>query len=222
LINERGAWFEVLTEESSEMTTITLGLPKGRFLPNSLRVLQSMSAEIADHARRLAWLVRIRDVSLTVKLLKPPDIANLLATGEVDFGVLPDEWIREHHAAPVEMLDLGWCTSRIVLAGDPRHFDRACRDRLRIATSYPNFAAECLRPLVDDLVIRHVHGSAEAFVPDLCDCVFDCVETGATLQENGLTVLRTFLQSSVRLFAASAAVASRYSKHILMHFHECA
>lgn len=204
------------------MTTISLGLPKGRFLPNSLQVLQSMSAEIADHARRLAWLLRVDDVELTVKLLKAPDIANLLGTGELDFGVLPDEWAREQHAALVEVLDLGWCTSRIVLAGDPGHFDRVCRKRLRIATSYPNFAAECLRPLTGDLVIRHVHGSAEAFVPDLCDCVFDCVETGATLQENGLTVLRTFLQSSVRLFAASAPVASRHADHIRMHFKECA
>ena len=118
----------VLTEESLEMTQISLALPKGRFLPNSLRVLESMSAEIADHARRLAWVVHVRDFSLTVKLLKAPDIANLLAAGEVDFGVLPDEWVREHHAEPpVELLDLRWCTSRIVLAGEPDHFDLASR-----------------------------------------------------------------------------------------------
>lgn len=180
-------------------------------------MLRSMAASPLD-TRRLSWCVHLENLAVTVKLMKPPDIALLLAAGDIDFGVLPDEWVREHHAAAVAIRDLRWCSSRIVLAGDPKNFAKISRARPRIATSYPKLADECLRPVLNDFFVRHVHGSAEAFVPEWCDGVFDCVETGSTLQANGLTVLRTFLHSSVRLFAASSAVACAHSRNILTHF----
>lgn len=198
----------------NKMPEISLALPKGRFEPNSQRVLRSLVPHTVAEPRRCAWDVQWKGFTVHIKLLKVQDIAALLASNELDFGVANDEWIRENHASAVELMDLGWCTSRIVLAGASKHFADLPAEPLKVATSFPQLAEECLRTIMDNFVIRHVHGSVEAFVPGMCDGVFDCVETGETLRANGLTIIKSFIDSSVRLYAAPQTDMPEFEHHI--------
>jgi ATP phosphoribosyltransferase len=190
-----------------ENRPLSLALPKGRFQPQSQQLLLQWMPDAFNNPRRCSWTTMRNDTLVKIKLLKSQDIAALLATQEIDAGVLPDEWVLEKEAPAVPLLDLRWCLSRIVFAGDPSLRMGFGAKLMRVATSYPNLAARCLRDIGHPVEIRYIHGSAECFVPDMCDAIFDCVETGATLRAHGLEILKTYLESSVRLYAASNAKA---------------
>ncbi len=189
-----------------EKHPLRLALPKGRFQPQSQQILLQLVPDALDNPRRCSWTTMRNDTLLKIKLLKSQDIAALLATGEIDAGVLPDEWVQEKQAPAIPLLDLRWCLSRIVFAGPSVRTGFGSKP-IRVATSYPNLAGRCLRDIGQPVEIRHIQGSAESFVPDMSDAVFDCVETGATLRAHGLQILKTYLESSVRLYAASIAKA---------------
>jgi len=77
---------------------------------------------------------------------------------------------------------------------------------LRVATKYPRLTARAFarRGVPVDLV--RLSGSVElAAVADLADAIVDLVETGRTLEENGLVVVEELLQVSARLVVNRAS-----------------
>lgn len=200
-----------------------VGLPKGRFLTASVSVLTGLGADEAKVRQRYTWQVQANHLNLCFKLLKTQDIPHLLAANVLQFGVTSDEWVAEWRAPLVELLDLRWCTTTIVLASavDADQRPRPAPTGVtgpRVATSYPNLAERYLRQKHPDMRVRKVVGSAEAFVPDFCDAIVDCVETGGTLAANGLMVRNVLFTSSVRLFAAPAKEWREYADDMIELF----
>lgn len=189
----------------------------------SALVLSDLGADVAEADQRYTWKLQANHLDLCFKLLKTQDIPTLLSANMLQFGVTSDEWVVESRAQLIELLDLRWCVTNIVLA-DAVGRDRGPRSGmdiasdLRIATSYPNVTERYLREKYPDLRIHKVVGSAEAFVPDFCDAIVDCVETGRTLQANGLKVRNVLFTSSVRLFAAPANEWKEYADDIIELF----
>ena len=81
---------------------------------------------------------------------------------------------------------------------------------LRVATKYPRVAKEhFLRGGVSAEIVP-LAGSVElAAALGLADAIVDVVETGRTLDENGLVVLEEIAECSARLIVNRAAAKSR-------------
>ena len=113
-------------------------------------------------------------------------------------------------------LDLGFGACRLCLAA-PRDSAVARGWRsgdsgaekgrsLRVATKYPRLTARAFGRRGIPLDVVRLSGSVElAAVADLADAIVDLVETGRTLEENGLVVLEDLLQVSARLVVNRAS-----------------
>ena len=201
------------------MKRLCIGLPKGRFIQCSSAVLKNLGVDLEQAPRRCSWVVELDDINLCIKLLKVQDIPEFVYKGDLDFGITSDEWVYERGVSLKPLLDLQWCQTQVVLAMPASHRSKE-RDELfskplRIATPYPNLAKRYLSDLMPAVKIQHVSGSSEAFVPDICDGIVDCIETGTTLSENNLVVWKQLIDSSVRLFVCPGKEEVPYVNQIV-------
>jgi len=110
--------------------------------------------------------------------------------------------------------DLKLCGgSRFCVAGPPENlaFYNKCKlsdeKILTVATQHPNIAAQYFksRGIVADVVA--ISGSSELMPKHGgVDVIFDIVETGRALQENGLIVFEEALEIQTRLLVSKAAL----------------
>jgi ATP phosphoribosyltransferase len=118
-------------------------------------------------------------------LLKPDDVPTYVEYGAADLGVCGRDVLLERPSDIYQPLDLGVGRCRMVVAGV---VGRAAPTGVpRVATKYPRCAAEhfARRGVQADVV--YVGGSVElAPLVGLADLIVDLVETGATLEQNGL------------------------------------
>ena len=203
---------------------LTIALPKGRL---QKKVLERFAAagvvpeEEPGSSRRLI-VPAVANPAIPsgarFVLLKDGDVPLYVERGTADLGVCGLDQLLESGADLLSPVDLGFGKCRLSLAGpklgaagmaDPfaALADTAAPGRsLRIATKYPRLAARAFarRGVPVDLV--RLSGSVElAAVAGLADAIVDLVETGRTLQENGLEVLADLLQVSARLVVNRAS-----------------
>lgn len=82
--------------------------------------------------------------------------------------------------------------------------------RKTVATKYPKVAGEYLRSMGMDVDIIKIEGSVElAPLLGLADGIVDIVETGSTLKENGLEVVREIFPISARVIVNMASMKLR-------------
>jgi ATP phosphoribosyltransferase len=200
-----------------------LGLPKGRFMSQSMAVARSLGVLRDQHpARRASFDTTFSNWRVAVKLLKIQDIAALLREGQLDFGVCSDEWMNEACVSLPELVDLKWCLTKVVYAAPRSRIPTAGAGAVRVATPYPNLARSFFAKRGMAYHIQPVMGCPEALVPELCDVVIDCVETGRSLEDNELVAQETILVSSIRLYAqrrhertpVAAGLAALLSSHV--------
>jgi ATP phosphoribosyltransferase len=187
------------------VTALTLALPKGRVLkavaPLLARAGADASALLADDRS----LVReAAALGLRFLLLKPDDVPTYVEYGAADLGVCGRDVLLERSCELYQPLDLGIGRCRMVVAGV---VGRPPPDGVpRVATKYPRIAAEhfARRGVQADVVF--VQGSVElAPLVGLADLIVDLVETGATLEQNGLEVVEEVAPISSVLVANRAA-----------------
>jgi ATP phosphoribosyltransferase len=178
-----------------------IGLPKGRFEAVSRGILAALG--VVDPT---APTLRFRCGPDDVLLLKAKDIPGLVAAGVLDAGVAPSEWVAELGAGCAVHGRVPGYQARIALL-EPRT-GRPPGDRgVRVATEFPALARRHLP--ARDLTIIEVHGSTEAFAPDLAHAVVDCVETGMTAARHGLREVRTLQECCLQVVSADPARTPR-------------
>jgi ATP phosphoribosyltransferase len=184
---------------------LTLALPKGRVLkavaPLLARAGADANALLADDRS----LVREAPaLGLRFLLLKPDDVPTYVEYGAADLGVCGRDVLLERACELYQPLDLGIGRCRMVVAGV---VGRPPPDGVpRVATKYPRIASEhfARRGVQADVVF--VQGSVElAPLVGLADLIVDLVETGATLEQNGLEVMEEVASISSVLVANRAA-----------------
>jgi ATP phosphoribosyltransferase len=180
---------------------VRVGLPKGRLLPVSVRVLEQL---------RLTWdssqSYRIPSADITVWLLKMCDIPKLVASGGLDVGLAPTEWVEESGEGCERLADADGYPVRVSILGTPEWQGRLDETRpLRVATEYPNLARRHLAHRAPRLTVVEIHGSAEAYPPELADIVVDSVETGATAERHGLVEVERLFDCGIHVIARPQA-----------------
>ncbi len=188
------------------MTDLTIAIAKGRLQAETLDLLASAGLGFSSEtlsSRRLA----IEDESGRYRLIfvKPADVPVYVEHGIADCGIVGRDILLEYDADLLQPLSLNIGVCRIVVAAknDVRLNQLGM---LRVATKYPRIAARHFgeRGVAVDMI--ELSGSVElAAVLGLADCIVDLVETGKTLEENGLSIVEMITESAARLVVNRAS-----------------
>lgn len=175
---------------------LRVGLPKGRLVAQSRALASRLGVDL--HSRRYSGTANGFDI----RLVKMRDIPQLLTDGILDAGVAPDEWVAEAGDRSHRVQRLCWYHAKICVIGRAGHRGGGTPT---VATEYPLLAAAHFAACGIDVSIRTIHGSAEAYVPDLADFIVDCVETGETIVANSLRILDEIMACDVHVVVRPAA-----------------
>lgn len=124
--------------------------------------------------------------------------------GAADIGVAGKDILLEYEPEVYELLDLELGKCRMAVAAKSTFRDNTERT-LKVATKFPNIARTYYERESRDIDIIKLNGSIEiAPILGLSDVIVDIVETGKTLKENNLEVVKTIVPISARLIANKA------------------
>lgn len=185
---------------------LTIAIAKGRMQQDALALLARAGVRVGAEAlasRRLA--VEDESGGFRFVFVKPSDVPVYVEHGIADCGVVGRDVLLESEADVLQPLDLRINRCRIAVAA--REGVREDRPGvLHVATKYPRFAAAHFGARGVPVEIIELSGSVElAPVLGLSDCIVDLVETGRTLEENGLRVVETITESTGRLVVNRAS-----------------
>jgi ATP phosphoribosyltransferase len=194
------------------MASLTVALPKGRILAETLPVLARAGIEPAEDpetSRRLIIGSSRPDVRFVV--VRPSDVPTYVEYGAADLGVAGKDVLLEHGGEglyqPID-LRIGRCA--LVVAA-PRAFDYAAAvkrgARLKVATKYVTVAREHFAAKGMHVDLIRLYGSMElAPLVGLADAIVDLVSSGNTLKANDLVAVEHILAISARLIVNPASL----------------
>lgn len=196
------------------MEPLVIALPKGRMQDEVLDLFAGAGYGISEQelaSRRL--IISDTTGQLRFVLAKPTDVPTFVEYGAADLGVVGEDVLRESGRDVYEPLALGLAKCRLVLAGPP---EARCRHlhlepNIRIATKYPALALDHFARRGITVEIIPMNGSIElAPAVGLADLIVDLVQSGRTLQENGLVVLQEVMTSEAMLIVNRASHKLRF------------
>ena len=186
--------------------TLKLALPRGALFQGALDLLDKIGLDTA--APRGDSRALVFDAGeLVLVTMRPSDVPTYVEAGAADLGITgKDVLMEQHDRAVYELLDLGFGSCRMVLAGrrgDPSLGESERRlGAMRIATKYPRVAERFFDEIGHEAEIVEVKGSVElAPLVGLADGIVDLVDTGRTLAENELEVRQEIAVCTARLVA---------------------
>lgn len=188
--------------------SLTLALSKGKLLSGTEELFRRAALSFPEgEGRRL--IVEVGEFRFL--FVKDRDVPVYVEHGVADCGVAGRDVLLESECEVYEPLDLGFGRCRLVvacLAGQRPEPKGA--SALRVATKYPRVARAHFLERGVSAEIVSLAGSVE-IAPGLglADCILDVVETGRTLEDNGLRVVEDVAKSTARLIVNRASYHSR-------------
>ena len=196
---------------------LTIALSKGRIFDETLPLLAAAGIEPAEdpeQSRKLIIGTNHADIRLVI--VRASDVPTYVRYGAADFGIAGRDVLIENGGEGLyQPLDLQIAKCRMMVAV-PQGFDYAAASqpgcRLRIATKYPDIAAEHFAAKGVHVDIIKLYGSMElAPLVGLSDAIVDLVSTGNTLKANGLEAVEHVVDISSRLVVNKAALKTKHA-----------
>lgn len=183
---------------------ITVALAKGRLAELSIDIFQRMGYDCAEVKSKTTRKLIFTDEKNKTKfiLVKASDVPTYVEYGAADIGIVGKDTLLESNKNLYEVLDLGFGACKMAVAGPPSARESLKGSNImRVASKYPNIAREYFHKVKGQTVeIIKLNGSVELGpLVGLSDVIVDIVESGKTLQENGLEVLEDICRLSARL-----------------------
>lgn len=179
---------------------LKVAMPKGRINKSAIRLFQQAGFSIPDDlegSRKL--IIQVPEAGMEFIMAKPVDVATYVEYGAADIGIVGKDVLMEDNRDVYELLDLGIARCRMSVIGLPGY---KLELHPRVATKYPNVASQFFREQGQQVEVIKLNGSIElAPLIGLADRIVDMVETGRTLEENGLVELETIFPITSRLIA---------------------
>jgi len=188
------------------VTELTIAIAKGRLQAETFDLLTTAGLGFSSEtlsSRRLA--VEDESGSYCLIFVKPSDVPVYVERGIADCGIVGRDVLLESDSDLLQPLSLNIGVCRIVVAAKN---DTPLNElgMLRVATKYPRIAAQHFGARGVAVDIIKLSGSVElAPVLGLADCIVDLVETGKTLEENGLSTIEVITDSAARLVVNRAS-----------------
>ena len=192
---------------------ISVALPKGRLGESVYEMFERAGygcPSIREKNRKLIF--ENAEAGVSYFWVKPSDVAIYVERGAADVGVAGFDILAEYSPDVYELLDLGVGRCRMCVAGPKEFRDEPSRP-LRVATKFVNIAGDYYASRSREIDVIKLNGSIElAPLLGLSDVIVDIVESGKTLQENGLVPLETIMPISARLIANKAGYKFRHGE----------
>ncbi len=196
---------------------IAIALPKGRLLPEAIKLFEATGIEGLEglmESRRLLC----EDVTGAYRfmVLRPADIPTYVEYGATDMGVVGKDILLEEERDVYEPLDLKFGACRLVVA-QPKNLQQRWSpggfSSVRVATKYPKLAERYFSQHGVQVEIIRLSGSIElAPLVGLCERIVDLVDTGRTLQENDLEEVEEIATATARLIVNRAALKTKHQQ----------
>ncbi|WP_148206848.1 ATP phosphoribosyltransferase [Natranaerobius thermophilus] len=182
---------------------LTIALPKGRILDESVKLLEQAGIacdQVNENGRKLIFTDQ--EQSLSFILGKPMDVPTYVEHGAADIGIVGKDVIEEVKGEYYELLDMkmGYC--KMVLAREKSNETFDINSVNAVATKYPQITQEYFQEFGRQVKIIKLNGSVElAPLIGLSDTIADLVSTGKTLKENNLEEVSSIMDITTRLIA---------------------
>lgn len=193
-------------DDQETLAVVNVALPKGRMGESVYQMFVDAGlcqADLLDESRKLVFYDEASRMRFF--LVKPSDVAAYVEHGAADLGVVGRDILLETAADVIDLakFPLGEC--RIAVAG-PKDFKEDTSQPLKVATKYPNITRKYFGERSRPVELIYLNGSIElAPIVGLSDVIVDIVETGATLKENDLDVLKEITDSAAHLVVNRAS-----------------
>ena len=187
---------------------IKIALAKGRIATEALPLLAKAGflaeASLRD-SRKLIFESEHRGVQLIV--IRSADVPVYVERGAAEIGIVGKDVLMEYEGDGIyEYLDLGIARCKLMVAG-VRGVSLPERGRIRVATKYVNSARGHFLARNRQIEVIKLYGSIElAPLVGLSDLIVDLVDTGKTLQANGLVAYEKVARISARLIVNKASI----------------
>lgn len=171
------------------MNKINIALPKGRLLKKVYDLFKKIgyeNEELLEDNRKLVF----EDKGVRYLIVKPSDVGIYVEKGVADIGIVGKDILLENSHDVYELLDLKFGKCKLCMAS-VKDYKEDIERRLRVATKYVNVSKKYFDSINRDVEIIKLNGSIElAPILNLSDVIIDIVETGSTLKENNLIVIK--------------------------------
>jgi ATP phosphoribosyltransferase len=186
---------------------ITVALPKGGLLADSIRLLKSVGLDFSAFLDSSNRQLEIWDTNHIAKalLVRNNDVPVYVEYGQAQLGIVGYDILREKQPQVAHLLDLqyGHCRLSVaVKAASPYRSAIELPPHSRVASKFVQCAHEYFHSLDLPVEIVPLYGSVELGpITGMSEAIVDLVATGRTLTENNLIEIEQIFESTARLIA---------------------
>jgi ATP phosphoribosyltransferase len=186
---------------------LTVALPKGALLKDSIRLFQAAGLDFSaflDSSNRLLQITDPTGVAQAL-LVRTHDVPVYVEYGQAQLGVAGYDVLKEKkpNVAQVRNLGFGFCRMSVaVKASSPYRSAMELPPHSRVASKFVHCARDYFDQLDLPVEIIPLYGSVELGpITGMSEAIVDLVSTGRTLKDNGLVELEVLYESTARLIA---------------------
>ena len=186
---------------------ITVALPKGGLLAESIRLLQSIGLDFSAFLDPANRQLEIWDTTHTAKalLVRNYDVPVYVEYGQAQLGIVGYDILREKRPQVAHLVDLkfGRCRMSVAVKADsPYKSALDLPPHSRVASKFVQCASEYFNTLDLPVQVVPLYGSVELGpITGMSEAIVDLVATGRTLKDNNLIELEQLFESTARLIA---------------------
>lgn len=186
---------------------LTIALPKGALLDDSIRLFQSVGLDFSLFQEKANRQLQITDPTGKAQalLVRAQDVPVYVEYGQAQLGIVGYDVLREKRPKVAQLADLGFGSCRMSVAVQASSPYRSALDlppHSRVASKFVNCARDYFQELDLPVEIITLYGSVELGpITGMSEAIVDLVSTGRTLKENHLIELEVLYESTARLVA---------------------
>ena len=186
---------------------ITVALPKGGLLNESIQLLKSIGLDFSAFLDSSNRQLEIWDASHTAKalLVRNYDVPVYVEYGQAQLGIVGYDILREKQPKVAHLVDLqfGLCRMSVaVKASSPYRSSMDLPPHCRVASKFVNCANEYFNGLDMPIEIVPLYGSVELGpITGMSEAIVDLVASGRTLKDNNLIEIDRLFETTARLIA---------------------
>lgn len=186
---------------------ITVALPKGALLEDSIRLLKSIGIDFSAFLDSSNRQLEIWDKTHTAKalLVRNYDVPVYVEYGQAQLGIVGYDILREKQPQVAHLVDLqfGYCRMSVaVKESSPYRSALELPPHCRVASKFVQCAREYFQGLDLPVEIVPLYGSVELGpITGMSEAIVDLVATGRTLRENDLIEIDQLFETTARLIA---------------------
>ncbi|MEL7038428.1 MAG: ATP phosphoribosyltransferase [Cyanobacteria bacterium J06592_8] len=184
---------------------ITVALPKGALLEDSIQLLKDVGLDFSAFLDSSNRQLQIEDQTKTAKglLVRAQDVPVYVEYGQAQLGIVGYDVLREKKSQVGCLVDLKFGKCRMSVAvkqSSPFRSPVELPLHSRVASKFVHCASEYFESLDLPVEIIPLYGSVELGpITGMSEAIVDLVSTGRTLKQNGLVEIEVLFESTAQL-----------------------